>query len=90
MPHLGLIYSSQKRSHFGLICRDKSTRTSASENGLANLSFILTSQFSLRKFTPAIFLLNPNYSNLEANNPDVTSQIGRKQRFLPTLGSICY
>ena len=54
------------------------------------LSFIHTSQFFLGKFIPANFLLNPNFANLEANFPDVSSQNGTKQRFLPTLGSICY
>ena len=42
------------------------------------LSFIIhTSQFFLGKFIPAIFSLNPNYANLEANFPDVSSQNGR-------------
>ena len=35
------------------------------------LSFIRTSQFSVGKFIPAIFLLNPNYTNLEAIFSDV-------------------
>ena len=46
-----------------------------------DLSFIHTSQFFLGKFIPAIFLLNPNLADLEANFPDVSSQNGRKQRF---------
>ena len=58
--------------------------------GICYLSFIHTNQFFLGKFIPAIFLFNPNYANLEANFPDVSSRNGRKHRFLPTLGSICY
>ena len=56
------------------------------------LSFIHSSQFiPIGKFIPAIFLLNSNYANLEANFPEVSSRNGRKRRFLlPTLGgSIC-
>ena len=34
----------------------------------------------LGKFIPAIFLLNPNYANFEANFPHVSSQYGGKQR----------
>ena len=45
----------------------------------AALSFIHRSQFfPIGKFIPAIFSLNPNYANLEANFLDVSSQNGRK------------
>ena len=55
-----------------------------------NSSFIHTSQFFLGKFIPAIFPSNPNCANLEANFPDVSSQNGRIERLLPTLGLICH
>ena len=50
------------------------------------LVYIHSSQLFLDKFIPVIFLINPNYANLNTNFPDVSSQNGRKQRFLPTLG----